>query len=61
VQFRRGDALGGAVAMPVSPVTGNINGVDVAVAGKLTAADNDWIVLDDKTWIPRSSILLIQF
>jgi len=47
--------------MPVSPVTGNINGVDVAVAGKLTAADNDWIVLDDKTWIPRSSILLIQF
>jgi hypothetical protein len=61
VQFRRGDALGGAAPLPVGPQSDSINGADVSVAGKLTAVDEKWIVLDDKTWIPRSSVLLIQF
>jgi hypothetical protein len=61
VQFRRGDALGGAAPLPVSPTTGSINGAEVVISGKLTGVDRDWVVLDGKTWIPKSSILLIQF
>jgi hypothetical protein len=61
VEFRRGDALGSAAPLPVSPQTRSINGADVAISGKLTAVDSNWIVLDEKTWVPRSSILLIQF
>ena len=64
VQFRRGDGLGTAADIPVSPTTGNQNGADVQVQGKLESVSGGWVVLgqDNKEcWIPRESILLIQF
>ena len=63
VQFKR-NALGGAAAIPVSPLTGGINGADVAVYGTLKKVDKDAItVINGKTtyWIPKDSILLVQF
>ena len=61
IEFRRGDALGGAGSVPVPPQTDSINGAMVSISGKLTAIDADWVVLDGKVWVPRSSILLIEF
>jgi hypothetical protein len=63
VQLKR-NALGGAAPTPVSPLTGNINGAEVAIYGKLYKVDKDAVVIiDGKTtyWIPKDSILLIQF
>jgi hypothetical protein len=64
VQFRR-DALGGAGALPVPPLSNVVNGAEVSVAGKLVKADADWIVLSrerehDEIWIPRHNVLLVQ-
>ena len=64
VQFRRGDGLGAAGDIPVPPTTGNINGADVQIEGKLESVNGGWVVLgqgDMERWIPRESILLIQF
>jgi hypothetical protein len=64
VQFRRGDALGSGAPLPVSPLAGNINGADTAVTGKLKAALDEWIVIEQgaaELWIPKASVLLIRF
>jgi hypothetical protein len=66
IQFRRGDALGSAAALPVPPTTDSINGSEVEIAGALISMDSDWVVIkavnkSGETWITRSSILLIQF
>lgn len=66
VQFRRGDALGGGGSNPVPPTTGSMNGAEVSLNGTLAAVEGDWVVMkpavgDHEIWIPRASILLIQF
>lgn len=72
VQFRRGDALGSAAALPVPPITDTINGAEVGVSGKLLRADADWIVIEEngsgprylkehQLWIPCSAVLLLDF
>ena len=65
VQFRRGDALGGAGSLPVSPLTSNINGADTAISGKIRRVTEEWIVMDrangTEIWIPKSAVLLVQF
>jgi hypothetical protein len=65
VQLRRGDALG-AGQTPVPPTTNAMNGAEVMVSGLLTAVTGRWIAIDsgrgnEEYWIPRESILLIQF
>jgi len=63
IQFRRGDALGGASNLPVSPITGSINGAQTSMAGKLRNVTEEWIVIESNAstyWIPKASILLIQ-
>lgn len=64
VQFRRGDALGGAGNLPVNPTTGSINGAEVAVSGTLRSVTSEWLSVEapNKTmlWIPKESVLLIQ-
>lgn len=63
IQFRRGDALGGAGNLPVSPTTGGINGAEVALSGILRSITPEWIALERKEttlWIPKESVLLIQ-
>ncbi len=64
VQFRRGDALGSGAALPVSPETGNVNGAEVSVRGKLLSVGAGWVVLgrgdQSELHIPRESILMIQ-
>jgi hypothetical protein len=63
VQFKR-NALGAAAALPVSPWDNNINGADVAISGTLKKVDKDAItIIKGKTtyWIPKDSILLVQF
>jgi hypothetical protein len=64
VQFRRGDALGGAASTPASPTTNAINGAEVCISGKLQKVEGRWIVVAVDNFeycIPRESILLIQF
>jgi hypothetical protein len=63
VQFRR-DALGSAAALPVSPLTTEINGATLSVSGKLLRADVDWAVLEregEQLWIQHDSVLLLRF
>ena len=63
IQFRR-DALGAAASLPVSPMTGNVNGADTAISGTLKSSVGEWVVLDyagKETWIPKTVVLLIQF
>src|SRR5689334_20168433 len=64
VQLRRGDGLGAAATAPVSPVTGNSNGGDTSVSGKLYSVNEEWVVIegvnDSLLWIPKGSILLVQ-
>jgi hypothetical protein len=63
VQIRR-DMLGAGAPQPIPPLTGNINGADVCVGGKLSKIDDEWIVLEQGNekvlWIPRQSVLLIE-
>jgi len=63
VQFRR-DALGAAGTLPVSPMTGGINGAQVAVTGKLRSFDDAWLALDTEKhgvlFIPKEVVLLVQ-
>jgi hypothetical protein len=74
IQFRRGDALGGGGSIPVPPTTDSMNGAKVDIVGTLTAVEGDWIIMkpsntkdnsnwmgSNEIWIPRASILLIQF
>src|SRR5687767_12737962 len=65
VQFRRGDALGGAGNLPVAPLTGSINGAETSVSGKVRQVTEEWVVIEKankaQLWIPKSSVLLIVF
>ena len=47
VQFRR-DALGAAASLPISPMTGGINGADTALSGKLIGTTDEWIILESR-------------
>jgi hypothetical protein len=63
ISFRR-DALGSGASGPFSPLTGNINGADVAISGTLKSASGEWVVLETKggeIWVLKAAILLIQF
>lgn len=63
IQFRR-DALGAAASLPVSPLTGNINGADTTISGTLKSTRGEWIVLDrggQEIWVSKAAVLLIQF
>ena len=62
VQFRR-DALGMGGNSPTSPLTGNHNGADVSVTGKVVHETPEWLVLATTTqelWIPKHSVLLVS-
>jgi hypothetical protein len=62
VQFRR-DALGSAHTLPISPITGSINGAKVCLSGELVSVNGEWIVLEhneQEFWIPKHAVLLIQ-
>lgn len=63
VYFRR-DAQGMAAPSPSSPLTGNHNGADTQVSGKLSQVNAEWVVLrgDGKRefHIPKSVILLVE-
>lgn len=67
IQLRRGDVLGAAAPLPISPRTYSINGVDTALSGKIVEVTADWVVLDTaevpavRIWIPRSNVLLIEY
>jgi hypothetical protein len=64
VQFRRGDALGAGAPLPVNPLSNNINGAETSVSGKLKAALDEWIVIEQgaaELWIPKASVLLTRF
>lgn len=63
VQFRR-DALGGAASTPVGPLTNQTNGATVSLSGKLAMIDAEFVVIErpeDTLWVPRASVLLLQF
>jgi hypothetical protein len=63
VQFRR-DALGTASANPIPPLTGSHNGAETAIGGKLKNVTAEWIVIEragSELWIPKSSVLLLQY
>ena len=62
IQLRR-DALGGAANLPVPPLTGEINGAQVSLTGKLERVTDRWIVLSvsgKSTAVSREAILLVQ-
>jgi hypothetical protein len=63
VQFRR-DALGAAATSPIPPLTGSFNGAETAIGGKLKNVTSEWIVIEragSELWIPKRSVLLLQF
>jgi len=63
VQFRR-DALGAAASLPISPMTGGINGADTTISCIYKSTREDWVIVhraDKEVWIPKSVILLIEF
>jgi hypothetical protein len=63
VQLRR-DAMGAAAPVPIPPLSANHNGVDTCVTGKLKMINADWVVIDRNgadLWVPKSSVLLVQF
>jgi hypothetical protein len=62
IQFRR-DSLGGAADLPVPPLSGGINGAEVAISGKVHIIESNWVVLfrnEKLVWIPRGVILAIE-
>jgi uncharacterized lipoprotein YehR (DUF1307 family) len=63
VQFRR-DALGAAASLPISPMTGGINGADTAISCTYKSTTTDWVIVyraGKEVWIPKSVILLVEF
>jgi hypothetical protein len=63
VQFKR-DLLGTARDLPVSPMTGSINGAETSVSGKLKFVTSEWVVITQNErdiWIQKSTVLLMQF
>ncbi len=62
IYFRR-DALGMAAGAPSSPRTGNQNGADVAISGKLLRVNPGWLTVgidQGEYTIPREVILMIE-
>ena len=63
VQFRR-DYLGAADSDgPVSATAGNVNGTEVAVAGKLVRVSDEWVVIESQgreLWVPKSAVLYLD-
>ncbi len=62
VQFRR-DALGAASNNPIPPRSGNHNGADTTIVGKLVKIEATGIVVEvnqNKTWVPREVILMVE-
>ena len=65
VQFRR-NYLGGTSSNIIPITTDGINGAQISLSGKLTYADNEWIVVNQSNikkeyWIPREVILHLRF
>jgi hypothetical protein len=64
IQFRRGDSLGGGGNLPTGPTVNSTNGAAVSLSGKIIKIEGDWVVVEvgqEEIWIPKSSILLIQY
>jgi hypothetical protein len=67
IQLRRGDALGAAANLPLSPRTFSVNGAETGLSGKIVKVTEEWVVLDtmdvppSRIWIPKASILLIEY
>jgi hypothetical protein len=62
VYFRR-DALGMAAGSPSPPTTGNHNGADTQVSGKLVRLNAEWVAVTDgkrEFTIPKGVILMIE-
>ena len=63
IQFRR-DALGAGATLPISPMTGSINGAETSISGILKRSSSDWVVIEGhnarEILIPKSVILLIE-
>jgi hypothetical protein len=64
IQFRRGDALGGAGNLPVPPTTDSINGSATSISGKLRSVSDEWIVVEaanqSMIWVPKTAVLLVM-
>jgi len=63
VHLRR-DALGAASPSPIPPKTSNLNGAEISMAGTLSDAAGEWIVLSQDKWeyvIPTHAILSVRF
>jgi hypothetical protein len=63
IQFRR-DALGAAANLPISPMTGGINGADTAISCTFKSMREDWVIVEragKEVWIPKGVILLMEF
>ena len=63
VQFRR-DALGAAASLPISPMTGGINGADTAISCTYKSTREDWVIVEragKELWRPKRVVLLIEF
>jgi hypothetical protein len=61
--YLRRDALGMAAPSPSPALTGNHNGADTAVSGKLIRVNAEWVVIADgrrELTIPKSAILVIE-
>jgi hypothetical protein len=61
--FFRHDALGMAAGSPASPTTGNHNGADVQVTGKLMRVNAGWVCVavgKGEYTIPKEAILLVE-
>ena len=62
IQFRR-DALGAGASLPISPMTGGINGAYTSISGTLKRVTAEWVVIEqngDEISVPKSVVLLIQ-
>ena len=64
IQFRRGDALGGAGNLPVAPTANSINGSATSIVGKLRSVSDEWLVVEGVNqsviWVPKAAVLLVQ-
>lgn len=59
----RGDALGVAAPLTVSPTTGETNGASTAIVGKLLKVHTMSLLVGDEQrpkWIPREVILFVE-
>jgi hypothetical protein len=61
--YLRRDALGMAAPSPSPALTGNHNGADTALSGKLVRVNAEWVVIATagrELTIPKSAILVIE-